>query len=106
MFCSPQSFAIQKDGRGENKYCTSDSRKKGTGRPSIKSPDSFAIAIRSTRLWESANSSRATAMLTRHVSIQVGKIIPNDPAVSENQRISTMDTTKAITAGNASLDRM
>lgn len=105
-FRSIQNLAIQKDGRGQNKYCASDNRRKGTGRPSIKSPGSFAIAMPSTRLWEKANNSRATAMLTRHVSIQVSTIIPKDHSVSENQSISVTDTIKAIAAGNASLDRI
>lgn len=103
---SIQNLAIQKDGRGENRYCTPDERKKGTGKPSINSPDSFAIAMPSTRLWEKVNSKSATATLVRLVSRQVRNTIQTGQTVRENQCISAVDITIAITAGNASLDKI
>ena len=92
-FCPIQNFVIQKEGRGENKYCASDDRKNGINNPSIRRPDNFAIAIPSTRLWEKANRKSATATLARLVNKQVSKIIPSVQVVRENQSIRAMDAT-------------
>ncbi len=99
-----QSFAIQKDGNSENKYWSLFVRKKGTGSPSIKIPDSFPSAIPSTRLCENANNSKVIIMLETLVSRQIIIIIQTDNSVRENRFNIITETINAMPAGKISLD--
>ena len=95
-----QNFAIQNDGKNENRYWTFDKRKNGTGNPSIRSPDSFATAMPSTLLCEKENNKSDTIMLSMFVSIQVNIIINKDHLLREKQSMRMTDIIKEIIEEN------
>jgi len=78
IFFSMLSFAIQKEGKNENKYCMSDCRKKGIISPRIVRPESFAIAIPSTLFLENENIISEIDTLRIHDNRHVITIIKKD----------------------------
>jgi hypothetical protein len=83
-----------------------EKRKNGIGKPSMKSPDSLAIANPSTLLWENEKINSEMMILNMHVKKHVTKIMAKDHWVSENTGNRIMDARKDSMTGNRRRDKM
>jgi hypothetical protein len=70
----------------------------------MTSPDSLAIAIPSTLLFENEKIKSEITILKIQVSRQLVIIFKIDQTVSENKKVIITDTKNEIVAGNTSLE--
>lgn len=102
--CSITNFAVQKEGRKDNAYCSVPFRKKGAGRPKKISPVSFETAIPSTLFPDSATTIKAISIPRSEPMKEIAKLSSNEIFVNLNILSSAIDITKAIMVGIPSLE--